>query len=55
MAWGQGGVGSIVQLKRGESQEPADTLMETDLPLEEEFWSSRDSLVLASDGQHGLC
>lgn len=34
---------------------PTDTLLEMDLPLEEEFWSSRDSLVLAREGPRGLC
>lgn len=49
------GVGSIVQLEIGEFPVLADTLLETDLPLEEEFWGSRESWVLASDGQHGIC
>ena len=49
------GVGSIVQLKMDEFQVPAHTLLEMDLPLEEEFWSSRGSLLLAGDRQRGLC
>lgn len=58
MVWGWG-VGSVVWLQTGEFQVLVETLLEMDSlldsPFGEEFWSSRDSLVLAGDGQCGLC